>query len=604
VSHKAPTPWLLGLLLIAGMTTLLVHGIHTTYMRPDENLVYDFTNRSLPDLVRFLVERDVHPPVWFSSFWLWRQVAGDSEFVARVYTVLLSMLTLALVYQVGRKWWGAPRYGWIAILLLGVNTFFYIHALEIRPYGLNMLLATTSMWTFQRWLTRRTWRSALYYALTLPALLYVHYFMFVLILAQALFWLIYWLTRTSGRGLLLRQAGGVALVAGLLWLPWLPAAINQIVNLRMSDMAGGNARGLIGSGATTVPTDLSAVRRLVLLATNGLWPVYGGLLVLSVMLWWRKHTLWLAMIWAIGVPVLSLALNTLLAVYLPRYVVYLIIGLALVVAAALGRLPRLARWPLVLALVLISWWLLPTQFPRDRIPYRLVFEQVSEVAQPGDVLFFNRGGITNGFVRAQARRYLALWDQQVETLEAAQALRRVWLVNNDEWFTDATRADFAALEQTHPLQQVIGQCDRDWCYLLQLMEAAPNPEPVLFGDTLAFWGADVTHADDAVQVRLWWTASQTPPLDYSVGIHLLDAEGRLVAQADSALVDQYTGELIQTSQMQPEKIYIDVRRLNLPSELPAGPYELRLVVYQSWDNTRLRLPGGADYWVLNRFEIS
>jgi hypothetical protein len=56
--------------------------------------------------------------------------------------------------------------------------------------------------------------------------------------------------------------------------------------------------------------------------------------------------------------------------------------------------------------------------------------------------------------------------------------------------------------------------------------------------------------------------------------------------------------------MQPEKIYIDVRRLNLPSELPAGPYELRLVVYQSWDNTRLRLPGGADYWVLNRFEIS
>ncbi len=603
--HK-PIFWQAGLLLIFLITISLVNGIHATHMRPDENLVYDFTNRSLPGLVQFLAEQDVHPPLWFSSFWLWRQLAGDSEFVARVYTILLSMLTLALVYQVGRKWFGKSRYGLFAVTLLGANAFFYIHALEIRPYGLNMLLATTSMWTFQRWLTQHTWRSAVFYALTIPVLLYVHYFLFVLILVQVICWFIYWLILDRHRLQHLRQALGVTLLAGALWLPWFPAAAHQIVHLRASDTAGGNERGLFGSGATTIPTSISAVKELAAVATNGLVWLYVGILLIGLLYWWRRGNYWLVLAWALLVPALSMTLNQWLAVYLPRYVVYLVIGLALALGAALGRLPNVARWLALLGVTAASLLLLPDHLPNDRIPFRDLYRQISSAAQPDDVLFFDRGGLNDGFVRAQIRRYLdpELSSRRVSDLAAAQSAHRVWYVTDSEWWTDSTRMRFEQLEATHPLQRVIGDCNRDWCYLLQLMEARPTNEPQYFGDSLAFWGLDVDEVSpESIVTRLWWTVTAAIPLDYSIGLHLFDAQGVLVAQNDGALHDYYTGQLIQTSQMETGKIYIDDRRLQLPLELPAGDYQLAVLVYQSWDNTRLLLPNGQDQLTMETIVI-
>jgi hypothetical protein len=40
----------------------------------------------------------------------------------------------------------------VALAVLGSNAFFFIHALDIRPYAIAMLAAAISMWAFQRWL--------------------------------------------------------------------------------------------------------------------------------------------------------------------------------------------------------------------------------------------------------------------------------------------------------------------------------------------------------------------------------------------------------------------------------------------------------------------
>ena len=597
------TRWLIALILLFLVTVFLITGIDRMHMRADENLVYDFTNRSLPGLVQFLAEQDVHPPGWFSSFWAWRQVAGDSEFVARVYTALTSMLTLAIVYQIGRRWFGAARYGWFAIVLLGVNAFFFVHALEIRPYGHIMLVAAVSMWAFQRWLTRRTWHSAVYYALTLPAMLYIHYFLFVLILVQVAYFLVFQrLTRQ-----LLRQAAGIVTLAGLLWLPWFPAAVYQILHLRASDTSGGNERGIIGSGATTIPTTWGAVENLAQLASNGLVWLYLALLLAGGYFWWRSANYRLALVWALLAPAVSLLLNFVLAVYLPRYVVYMVIGLALVIAAGLGRLHHYVRVPALVGVAALSLWFLPSQLPHDRIPYRDLFRQVSAEAKADDVIFFDTGGLgRDGLVRAQIRRYMdpALFGRRVSSLEEAAQHRRVWYVTHQEWFTDMTRERFAQLEQTHPLQEVIGRCDRDWCYLLQLMEAPPNDKPVLFGDALAFMGVDVDEVSaGAIDVRLWWTVETPVSLDYSIGLHLLNENGELVAQHDGAPIDQYSGEPVQTSTFEPGKIVIDARKVALPAGLPPGVYDLTLIAYQSWDQVPLLLPGGEERLLLETITV-
>ncbi len=220
VSQPAVRPWLLGLALIYLSMLVLVVGMAAMHIHADEQLVFDWTRKDLGYVVTYLAQQDVHPPLWFSSFWLWRQFVGDSEFAGRLLSVFFSLITLSLVYQVGRRWLGAPRYGLFAVALLGVNSYFFIYALEIRPYALIMLIGTASMWSFQRWLTRQTWRSALFYALTLGVMLYVHYFMFVLMIVQAL---IFVLRRPGLR--LIRQGLGIAALAVLIWLPWLPVCL-------------------------------------------------------------------------------------------------------------------------------------------------------------------------------------------------------------------------------------------------------------------------------------------------------------------------------------------------------------------------------------------
>src|SRR5690606_38280114 len=106
-----------------------------------------------------------------------------------------------------------------------------------------------------------------------------------------------------------------------------------------------------------------------------------------------------------GVPAAAMLVNLLVAVYTPRYVVYLIIGLAVAVGASLAVLPRRVRVPALALVIGLTFWTLPQHIP-VRVPLRDLFRQLAAVARPEDVLFFDRGGVTNPFVRNQARRYL------------------------------------------------------------------------------------------------------------------------------------------------------------------------------------------------------
>ncbi len=95
---------------------------------------------------------------------------------------------------------------------------------------------------------------------------------------------------------------------------------------------------------------------------------------------------------------------------------------------------------------------------------------------------------------------------------------------------------------------------------------------------------------------------QRPDLDYSISLQLLSSSGALVAQRDGP-INQFGVRVFETSQLEPGQIYIDHRTLALPADLSAGEYALALVVYQSWDGVRLRLPDGRDQLILDFITI-
>ncbi|MBZ0302374.1 MAG: glycosyltransferase family 39 protein [Anaerolineae bacterium] len=608
MSNTARWGWRVALMIIFAVTALRIHSIHSTAMRADEGIAFDTTSRDLAYAIDYQANQDIQAPLWFGMFWLWQQVAGSSEFAARAYAVFLSMLTLALVYRIGRRWFRAVRYGWFALTLLGVNAYFHIYSLEIRPYALVMLTAALSMVLFWNWLERPSRRTAILYGLSIALMLYVHYFTAFLVAVQVVFFVADQglRPRSSSKNKMFAQGFLAATIAFVLWLPWFPIFINQIAKLQHIETDFGNVRGL-GIATTTEPTTLSAVFSLMDVVTNGLAPLYGLIVLVGACYLWRRRAFWLVLVWGVGVPAVALLVNLIAAVYTPRYVAYLSLGIGLAMGASLAVLHPRLRWLALIGMATISLWLLPTQLPHDRIPFRDLFRQVSAIAGPEDVLWFDDGDLGDPFVRGQIRRYLApdLWARRVDSLEAAQSQRRVWYITGLEWFSDETQGRFSQIEATHPLQTVLGRCDHDWCYLLQLLEAPPLAEPVLFGDALEFRGLDVDQVTpESLTVRLWWIADSPIGLDYSIGLHVLDADGTLVAQHDGPITDFYAGQPVQTSQMDSGKVYIDTRHIELPPGLPKGAYQLALVVYQSWDGRRLPLPDGTDELRLDDVSLS
>jgi hypothetical protein len=243
--------------------------------------------------------------------------------------------------------------------------------------------------------------------------------------------------------------------------------------------------------------------------------------------------------------------------------------------------------------------------PKDIVPYRLLFSELVDAYRPGDIIFVNPLDSRGVEFRWQSGHQFSteMRYSLVGTIEEALPARRIWYLT-PQWLDEGVRATFAQIEQTHPLQQAFGKCDVEWCYLFQLMEAPPWSSPQVFGEHMAFWGADIDSVSpELIQTRLWWKVEQTPSQDYSMSLQVFDENGALVANADGP-INHYKKQVFNTSQLLPEQIYIDFRDVAISPRLSPGSYRLALVVYNWQTNERLPLPDGADHLELGTVQVN
>jgi uncharacterized membrane protein len=106
-----------------------------------------------------------------------------------------------------------------------------------------------------------------------------------------------------------------------------------------------------------------------------------------------------------------------------------------------------------------------------------------------------------------------------------------------------------------------------------------------FDRQISLLGYDTSLSQNELTVTLQWQAQTQIDLDYSVFIHLVDANGNLVAQHDGQPWWEVT---IPTSTWQPGEKLRDRHPIALPADLPPGTYYLRAGLYY-WQ-TLERLP--------------
>ena len=127
-----------------------------------------------------------------------------------------------------------------------------------------------------------------------------------------------------------------------------------------------------------------------------------------------------------------------------------------------------------------------------------------------------------------------------------------------------------------------------------------NPVRYEFADKLALAGYSAVRADDSLRVKLYWAARAAMDEDYTVFVHLVDANGKIVAQKD----DQPQHGAYPTSLWDAGEIVADEYVLAIPHDAPPGDYRVIVGVYRAGNGARLLLRDGADHVMLTTIPIA
>lgn len=393
---------------------------------------------------------DIHPLLYYTLLHGWMGL-GKTPFVVRFPSVCFGLVTICLVYRLGRELFN-PEAGLLAAALSAVSPFHIWYSQEARMYSLLCLNSLLSIYFFVRVWRRRERIDWIGFGIFAALSLYTHNLSFLVLLTLDLFVIV----RREWR--LIRPLLAAHLLAGILFLPWLVLVPGQLAKVHQ---------------AYWIPKPgLSELVRTLMVFTFNLpipdwllpFSLFFSLLVLCLTLYrtfrptamLREAASWptYLTIGLVFIPVIAMFLvSQVRGVYIERAVLVCALAYYLAVAqAALRRhLPRfvilsLTPVPIVLACAL-SYQYSYCEFPRS--PFRKVNAHLREHRQSGDVIihdnklsffpshYYDRDLPQEyiGDMPGSATDTLALPTQEALGLlaktdmsDAADGAQRVWLV--------------------------------------------------------------------------------------------------------------------------------------------------------------------------------
>lgn len=623
------------LLLASGVR---FHQIEAQSLWNDEGNSLRLIERSVPDLLES-ASRDIHPPGYYLLLKAWYSLAGDSEFSLRFPSALFGILTTACVIALGRALF-APGAGWLAGLLVALNTFSVYYGQEARMYALLQLWASASLLVLVLWLKRGApWgRLLLLWGVINAAGLYTHYsYPFVMLTEGAIFvlWALPdWLQRRS-----LRPLVGFTLACGLTLLlfgPQLGGALRQLTGWRQIGEAADLGQGLftalrwilIGNiyGVPGQPEVGSAVLWMGIFGLAGLIPDWIRMRHLQE--WWRRLV---PIIMLIGSLILFLALGLYREANL-KFLLPAQLGAALWVGRGIWIL-----WEIGSPLTFIFWESLPRlaavfgtvailSFSKDalsnlyhnpayaRDDYRGMAALITAEGRPGDAIILdapNQREVFTYYYRAGLPIYplppgLGGDDPATATLtsDIIQSFQRVFVLFWGEGERDPNRI----VEKT--LAAKAFEISSTWYGSVRLVRYASLPQIGASRVINARFGEHITLLSTAISsstlapaavlgVSFQWYTDVPLETRYRVTVQLLSEEGKLIGQRDA----EPGSNMALTTTWKPGEAVLDTHGLIIPVNTPPGVYTLIVALYDLNNPASRLMVQGEDALTLGTVQV-
>lgn len=603
-SEKLPSRLaLLGSVLVLLLAAYLrIHHLDANGLWGDEGWSVEFSEPSSPALVTRNLVDDLHPPLYFVTLSAWRQVAGDSEIPMRFWAVCPALLTVALVDRIGRKLF-SPSAGIGAGLVLAIADKHILLSQEVRHYPLAFMWMAASSFVFLLWLENPTRRRTLLYAVLIIAGVYTHYYTTLILPVQVIYAAL--VLRPRHRIWQLLSIMGLSLLA---FTPWAIVAVHQ---LRIRPEGILHSMPLSWETADTLTIDY--LGKPVILGTGLI--LVGSLAFKNRLQWNQSPAVWYPVLW-LGVPItISIVVYPLVTVLTDRNLALLLLPIAILAGHGIVSFRRPGR-AILAALVLVNG-LASTDSRYVQPNWRTMARYVAQNYPTGEpVLMDVRGG--DKALRYYLRRYLPP-DTQIISLNQWRIDYGIYFqgpvqdllqVNNGFWVAywgdgpyemDSTYQNFGYTQTASRRFYHLG-APIDWYHYDRL----PSTDEILglFGNSIRLHRVKTAfevRRGDALTVSLWWSTTETPPISYSVSVFLLDSDGVLRAQHDSA---PQNGQF-PTNTWAPNQVVLDGHALKIPKGLPRGDYSLAVKVYNSADGQILQIltDGAIEYLIIGTVQV-
>ena len=609
----------LGALVVCGLGFgLRMFRLSAASLSGDENWPWILAQKPLLGWLHAIAIDD-HPPLYYFILRPWTDVsvAGYSELAFRIVSVFASVLTIAILFQLGSRLFGR-RAGLIAAVLLALSPQHVDFSQEARMYTLLTTLclgAALCLWQALALPGRKAWKAWLGYLVLMSGAIHTHYFG----------WL-FWCAAVAcvvlvTRGRKLVAALAVQAATALTFVPW---TLYANVTTRTGPSS---SQGLNALNGTVLARMLDGTFNLAGTSGPAYWIILGTVITggLAGLGFWlaARRKAWRSLIFSAMHVAVPVALTIGLSMYsytvwyrlfgandenAYRYLMPLLPwGCALVGAGlALARPRALAYAALALTLVLEGfptgqYLLKPLHGKSD---YRELVNYALSHRQPGDGIFLlgdTQGGLFpyyapnvtfSLFAPDRQLQTTTLADYQADISRQAQPYQRLWvLVYGNLGTYDPGDVVGSWLSQIGfiTFRQWFHDGELRLYALGQGAQGQYSPRDALVNGAIRCVGVEINppiaRPGENVNLTIYWKAVAPISDKLVVFSHVLRADGSWAAGTDG---EPAAGTRPTTSWSVGETI-IDKRSIALPADLAAGTYTLQ-AGFVPYEDPNHRLP--------------
>ena len=232
-------------LVVVGLTVVELSVLDRRALANDEATSYFIAHVGWSDFWESLVTSEANGSAFYLLLRFWLEV-GRSEAVLRVLPMLFAITTVPVLFAATRRMFGAPA-DVIAAAFLATNVMFLEHGQDLRSYSLSALLVTVSGWFFVRGLADPSIVNRVGHIVASALAMYAHFFSALVLLAQFVAMLLFPDRRRSLRfalpnfalvGVLVAPLAAFVMAGDRGQVDWIPKLSPRRVRGALVDLSG------------------------------------------------------------------------------------------------------------------------------------------------------------------------------------------------------------------------------------------------------------------------------------------------------------------------------------------------------------------------------